>query len=74
MVGRNGQPRLAPAFVEFMQGLEPGRLTDVVSGGAVVRLAGNGVGPRQGAHALSLSPVFRRWSQQTALEAAAQRG
>jgi DNA (cytosine-5)-methyltransferase 1 len=57
--GRNGKPRLSAAFPEFMQGLPPGWLTDVVDRKAALKLAGNGVNPRQCAFALSLLPTFR---------------
>ncbi|MFF0378826.1 hypothetical protein [Actinoplanes missouriensis] len=57
--GRNGKPRLSPAFPEFMQGLPPGWLTDVVERKDALKLAGNGVNPRQCAYALQLLPTFR---------------
>ncbi|MET0417478.1 MAG: hypothetical protein ABW022_15810, partial [Actinoplanes sp.] len=56
--GRNGKPRLSPAFPEFMQGLEPGWLTGVVERSAALKLAGNGVNPSQAAYALGLLPTF----------------
>jgi DNA (cytosine-5)-methyltransferase 1 len=61
--GRNGQPRLTAAFGEFLQGLAPGWLADVVGRRAAIRLAGNGVNPRQCVRALSLSPVFESWAR-----------
>lgn len=57
--GRNGKPRLSAAFPEFMQGLPPGWLTDVVDRKAALKAAGNGVNPRQAAYALPLLPTFR---------------
>lgn len=57
--GRNGKPRLSPAFPEFMQGLPPGWLTDVVARKDALKLAGNGVNPRQAAYALATLPTFR---------------
>lgn len=57
--GRNGKPRLAPAFPEWMQGLPRGYLTEVVDRKSALKLAGNGVNWRQGAYALSTLPTFR---------------
>jgi DNA (cytosine-5)-methyltransferase 1 len=53
--GRNGQPRLNPAFVEWMQGLPDGHVTAVpgLTHGAQVRILGNGVVPQQAAAALT---------------------
>ncbi|MDI2128745.1 DNA cytosine methyltransferase [Yinghuangia seranimata] len=53
---RDGQPRLAPMFVEWLMGLDPGHVTAVpgLSRTAQLRLLGNGVVPRQAAHALDL--------------------
>jgi len=64
--GCNGQPRLSARFVEWMQGLSPGWLTDVVGFQAAVRMAGNGVNPRQCAYAVASSPVFRCWARRNA--------
>lgn len=52
--GRGGQPRLSPAFVEWMQGLPAGHVTAVpgVSRNAQLRILGNGVVPQQATHAL----------------------
>lgn len=58
-LGRNGKPRLAPGFPEWMQGLPRGHLTDVVERSAALKLAGNGVNWRQCAYALPLLPTFR---------------
>lgn len=54
--GRNGRPRLSPRFVEWMQGLEPGHVTDVpdLSRNAQLKALGNGVVPQQAALALRL--------------------
>jgi DNA (cytosine-5)-methyltransferase 1 len=51
--GRTGQ-RLSPAFVEWMQGLPPGWVTDVpgLSRNQMLKALGNGVVPQQAAHAL----------------------
>lgn len=57
--GRAGRPRLSARFPEWMQGLPPGWLTDVVDRKAALKLAGNGVNPRQAAYALPLLPTFR---------------
>lgn len=54
--GRNGQPRLSPAFVEWMMGLPAGWVTDVpgLSRNDQLKALGNGVVPAQAAHALRL--------------------
>lgn len=54
--GRNGRPRLAPAFVEWMMGLDAGHVTDVpgLSRNAQLKALGNGVVPQQAALALRL--------------------
>jgi DNA (cytosine-5)-methyltransferase 1 len=55
--GRTGQPRLSPAFVEWMMGLPAGWVTDPaigISRNDQLRALGNGVVPRQAALALSL--------------------
>lgn len=57
--GRNGKPRLSAEFPQFMMGLPPGWLTDVVDRKAALKLAGNGVNPKQAAYALSTLPTFR---------------
>lgn len=51
--GRTGKPRLAPRFVEWMQGLDDGWVTAVpgLSRSAKIRLLGNGVVPLQAAYA-----------------------
>jgi DNA (cytosine-5)-methyltransferase 1 len=53
--GRNGQPRLNPAFVEWMQGLPAGHVTAVpgLTHGAQLKALGNGVVPQQAAAALT---------------------
>ncbi len=56
---RNNKPRLSPAFPEWMQGLKPGHLTNVVGRKDALRLAGNGVNWLQGAFALPTLPTFR---------------
>jgi DNA (cytosine-5)-methyltransferase 1 len=52
--GRNGNRVLSPRFVEWMQGVEPGWVTNVpgLSRSDMLRLLGNGVVPRQGGAAL----------------------
>ncbi len=53
--GRHGRPVLAPAFVEWLQGLEPGWVTDLgLPRTAQLRALGNGVVPQQAAHAVAL--------------------
>lgn len=54
--GREGRPRLNPAFVEWMMGLDPGHVTDVpeLSRNAQLKALGNGVVPQQAALALRL--------------------
>lgn len=52
-LGRHGRPVLAPAFVEWLQGLEPGWVTDLpLPRTAQLRALGNGVVPQQAAHAV----------------------
>lgn len=52
--GRNGQPRLSPAFVEWLMGLPAGWVTDVpgVTRNEALKMLGNGVVPAQAAEAL----------------------
>lgn len=69
--GRNGKPRLSAAFPSFMIGLPPGWLTDVVGRNDALRLAGNGVVPRQAAYALGTLPTFRAAVAHLSLAAAA---
>jgi DNA (cytosine-5)-methyltransferase 1 len=46
---------LAPAFVEWLQGLEPGWVTSLrLPRTAQLRALGNGVVPQQAAHAVTL--------------------
>ena len=54
--GRTGQPRLAPAFVEWLMGLAAGHVTAVpgLTRNQQLRALGNGVVPQQGAAALRL--------------------
>lgn len=54
--GKNGQPRLASEFVEWMMGLPAGHVCDVPSlqRNAQLKALGNGVVPQQAAHALRL--------------------
>lgn len=53
--GRNGNPRLSPAFTEWLMGLPAGWITDVpgITRNEALRLAGNGVVPQQCAAALT---------------------
>lgn len=53
--GRHGSPVLAPVFVEWLQGLEPGWVTSLgLPRTAELRALGNGVVPQQAAHAVAL--------------------
>jgi DNA (cytosine-5)-methyltransferase 1 len=53
--GRRGSPVLAPVFVEWLQGLEPGWVTGLgLPRTAELRALGNGVVPQQAAHAVVL--------------------
>jgi DNA (cytosine-5)-methyltransferase 1 len=53
--GKHGRPVPAPAFVEWLQGLEPGWITDLpLPRTAQLRALGNGVVPQQAAYALAL--------------------
>lgn len=54
--GAKGNPRLSPAFVEWMMGLPAGWITDVpgITRTEALSLCGDGVVPHQGAAALSL--------------------
>lgn len=54
--GRNGQPRLSPRFVEWMQGLPEGHVTDVpgLTRTQQLHALGNGVVPQQGELALRM--------------------
>jgi DNA (cytosine-5)-methyltransferase 1 len=53
--GRHGRPVLAPAFVEWLQELEPGWVTGLaLLRTAELRALGNGVVPQQAAHAVGL--------------------
>jgi DNA (cytosine-5)-methyltransferase 1 len=53
--GRHGRPVLAPAFVEWLQGLEPGWVTGLpLPRTAQLRALGNGVVPHQAAYAVGL--------------------
>jgi DNA (cytosine-5)-methyltransferase 1 len=49
--GTKGQPRLAPAFVEWLMGLPAGWVTDHLPRNAALKCLGNGVVPAQAAHA-----------------------
>lgn len=53
--GRHGRPVLAPGFVEWLQGLEPGWVTSLsLPRTAQLRALGNGVVPQQAAYAVGL--------------------
>lgn len=53
--GTHGRPVLAPAFVEWLQGLEPGWVSSLpLPRTAQLRALGNGVVPQQAAHAVTL--------------------
>ena len=49
--GKNGQPRLAPEFVEWLMGLPAGWVTEHLGRGPVLKALGNGVVWQQAAHA-----------------------
>jgi len=51
--GSKGQPRLSPRFVEWMQGLPAGHVTDHTSRTEALRGLGNGVVPQQCAAAVT---------------------
>lgn len=51
---QSGQLRLSPRFVEWLMGLEPGWVTDLLPRNRALRVLGNGVVPQQAAHALGL--------------------
>lgn len=55
-IGPRGGRRLAPALPEWMMGLPGGYLTGVpdIGRNAALKMAGNGVCPQQGAHAIDL--------------------
>lgn len=53
--GKDGRPRLSPAFVEWMMGLPDGWVTDTgIPRNAQLKALGNGVVPQQAALALSI--------------------
>ncbi|WP_231104984.1 hypothetical protein [Haloechinothrix halophila] len=53
--GTHGRPVLAPDFVEFLMGLEPGWVTSLpLPRTAQLRALGNGVVPQQAAYAVAL--------------------
>jgi DNA (cytosine-5)-methyltransferase 1 len=53
--GRGGRSRLAPRFVEWLMGLQPGFVCDLdLPRTAQLRILGNGVVPQQAAHAIAL--------------------
>jgi len=54
-IGQHGGPVLAPTFVEWLQGLPPGWITDLpLPRTAQLRALGNGVVPQQAARAVTL--------------------
>lgn len=62
--GRHGKPVLAPRFVEWLMGLDPGHVTDPDLGlprTRALRVLGNGVVPQQAAAALRLLLCPIRW-------------
>ncbi|MGC5022847.1 hypothetical protein [Micromonospora sp. DT47] len=64
--GRHGKPVLAPPFVQWLMGLDPGWVTDLdVPRTAALRVLGNGVVPQQAAAALQLLLCPRRWQVTT---------
>ena len=63
--GKDGRPRLSPAFVEWMLGLEDGHVTAVgIPRNAQLKALGNGVVPQQAA--LALSMLLPRLAQEVA--------
>ncbi|WP_229688388.1 hypothetical protein [Micromonospora yangpuensis] len=63
-IGRHGKPVLAPPFVEWLMGLDPGHVTDPDLGlprTLALRVLGNGVVPQQAAAALRLLLCPCRW-------------
>ena len=56
MANKNGDPQLAPAFAEWMQGLPAGWVTDVpgLTRNEQLKALGNGVVPQQAAQALRM--------------------
>ncbi|MGC4804989.1 hypothetical protein [Micromonospora sp. DT233] len=62
--GQHGKPVLAPPFVEWLMGLDPGHVTDPTLGlprTAALRVLGNGVVPQQATTALRLLLCPHRW-------------
>lgn len=63
-IGRHGKPVLAPPFVEWLMGLDPGHVTDAGLGlprTLALRVLGNGVVPQQAAAALRLLLCPHTW-------------
>ena len=61
--GQHGRPVLAPLFVEWLMGLDPGWVTDLpLPRTAALRVLGNGVVAQQAAHALRLLLCPHRWA------------
>jgi hypothetical protein len=64
--GRHGKPVLAPPFVQWLMGLDPGWVTDLdLPRTAALRVLGNGVVSQQAAAALRLLLCPRRWQVTT---------
>ena len=71
--GKDGRPRLSPAFVEFMMGLPAGHVTGVgIPRNAQLKALGNGVVPQQAA--LALSMLLPRLGAEVRLRACCERG
>ncbi|MGW3808700.1 hypothetical protein [Micromonospora sp. NPDC005113] len=61
--GRHSKPVLAPPFVQWLMGLDPGWVTDLdLPRTAALRVLGNGVVPQQAAAALRLLLCPHRWA------------
>jgi hypothetical protein len=61
--GQHGKPVLAPPFVEWLMGLDPGWVTDLgLPRTLALRVLGNGVVPQQAAVALQLLLCPYRWA------------
>ena len=62
-LGQHGRPVLAPLFVEWLMGLNPGWVTDLpLPRTAALRVLGNGVMTQQAAQALRLLLCPHRWA------------
>lgn len=68
--GTKGNRRLAPAFSEWMMGLEPGWVTDIVdSRNDALHVLGNGVVPRQAEEAFRFLMDDENWTDDMSIDA-----